>query len=84
MLLAMLAAPALGDAGKTADIWHRSVIIDAHGHIGSFKGYQIGLEPLMASAIAERQQWVADLAQEGTFEGVSEKDWRDYADRTKR
>jgi 3-hydroxyisobutyrate dehydrogenase-like beta-hydroxyacid dehydrogenase len=44
---------------------------------------EIGLEPLMASAIAERQQWVADLAQEGTFEGVGEKDWRDYADRTR-
>ena len=45
---------------------------------------EIGLEPLMASAIAERHQWIADLAREGTFEGVGESDWRDYADRTKR
>jgi 3-hydroxyisobutyrate dehydrogenase-like beta-hydroxyacid dehydrogenase len=45
---------------------------------------EIGLEPVMASAIAERHQWVADLAKDGTFEGVGESDWRGFADRTKR
>ena len=36
----------------------------------------------MASAIAARQQWVADLAREGVFDGLP-KDvrWQDYADR---
>ena len=35
----------------------------------------------MASAIADKQQWVADQARAGVFEGVG-KDarWQDYAD----
>lgn len=40
-----------------------------------------GLAPFMASAIADRQQWMADLARAGTF-GNAAKDtpWRDHAD----
>jgi len=40
-----------------------------------------GLTPFMASAIADRQQWMADLARDGTF-GQATKDtpWRDHAD----
>jgi 3-hydroxyisobutyrate dehydrogenase-like beta-hydroxyacid dehydrogenase len=41
-----------------------------------------GFEPFMASAIAGKQQWVADQAGAGVFAGVG-KDarWQDYADR---
>ncbi|MFN3569175.1 MAG: DUF1932 domain-containing protein [Polaromonas sp.] len=41
-----------------------------------------GFVPLMASAIADKQQWVADQARAGVFAGVG-KDarWQDYADR---
>ncbi len=41
-----------------------------------------GFEPFMASAIADKQQWVADQAKQGLFGGVG-KDarWQDYADR---
>ncbi len=41
-----------------------------------------GFDPLMASAIADKQQWVADLASTGVFAGLG-KDarWQDYADR---
>ncbi|MES2687751.1 MAG: DUF1932 domain-containing protein [Pseudomonadota bacterium] len=41
-----------------------------------------GFEPFMASAIADKQQWVADQARAGVFAGVG-KDarWQDYADR---
>jgi len=44
--------------------------------------HEAGMAPLMASAIAARQQWVADLAREGVFDGLP-KDvrWQDYADR---
>ncbi len=45
---------------------------------------EAGLEPFMASAIADRQQWIADRAKEGTFDGVGETDWRGLADRTRR
>ena len=43
---------------------------------------EAGFEPLMASAIADKQQWVADKAGDGVFDGL-EKDalWRSYADR---
>jgi 3-hydroxyisobutyrate dehydrogenase-like beta-hydroxyacid dehydrogenase len=43
---------------------------------------EAGFEPYMASAIAEKQQWVADQAAAGLFEGLA-KDarWQDYADR---
>jgi hypothetical protein len=43
-----------------------------------------GFEPFMASAIADKQQWVADQAAAGVFAGVGNlgKDagWQDYAD----
>nr|WP_139351781.1 NAD(P)-dependent oxidoreductase [Polaromonas sp. A23] len=41
-----------------------------------------GFDPFMASAIADKQQWVADQAKAGVFVGVG-KDarWQDYADR---
>ncbi|MDP1954572.1 MAG: DUF1932 domain-containing protein [Polaromonas sp.] len=41
-----------------------------------------GFQPLMAAAIADKQQWVADQARAGVFAGVA-KDarWQDYADR---
>ena len=36
----------------------------------------------MASAIAARQQWVADLARAGVFADLSQDArWQDYADR---
>ena len=43
---------------------------------------EAGFEPFMASAIADKQQWVADEAAEGVFDGL-EKDalWQAYADR---
>ncbi len=42
---------------------------------------EAGLDPLMTAAIAERQQWVADLARAGVFGGAA-KDvrWRTHAD----
>ena len=41
-----------------------------------------GFEPFMASAIADKQQWVADQAKQGLFDWLG-KDarWQDYADR---
>ncbi|MDP2262520.1 MAG: DUF1932 domain-containing protein [Hydrogenophaga sp.] len=41
-----------------------------------------GFQPFMASAIADKQQWVADQARAGFFAGLG-KDarWQDYADR---
>jgi 3-hydroxyisobutyrate dehydrogenase-like beta-hydroxyacid dehydrogenase len=43
---------------------------------------EAGAPPLMATAIADKQQWVADRAGEGAFKGIA-KDarWQDYADR---
>ena len=43
---------------------------------------EAGFEPFMAAAIADKQQWVADQAAAGVFEGL-EKDalWQAYADR---
>jgi 3-hydroxyisobutyrate dehydrogenase-like beta-hydroxyacid dehydrogenase len=41
-----------------------------------------GFEPFMASAIADKQQWVADQAKQGVFSGIGiEARWQDYADR---
>ena len=41
-----------------------------------------GFAPLMASAIAAKQDWVASLAREGVFDGIDAKSpWQDYADR---
>ena len=43
---------------------------------------EAGMEPLMASAIAAMQQWVADLAREGVFKALpKDARWQDYADR---
>ncbi len=43
---------------------------------------EAGFAPFMASAIADKQQWVADQARAGVFQGLA-KDacWQDYADR---
>jgi 3-hydroxyisobutyrate dehydrogenase-like beta-hydroxyacid dehydrogenase len=43
---------------------------------------EAGFEPLMAAAIAAKQQWVSDRARDDVFNGLS-KDarWQDYADR---
>ena len=42
---------------------------------------EAGFDPFMASAIADKQQWVADQARAGVFQGLA-KDarWQDYAD----
>jgi 3-hydroxyisobutyrate dehydrogenase-like beta-hydroxyacid dehydrogenase len=46
---------------------------------------EAGLEPFMASAIADRQQWVADLAKSATFAGAAKDEpWRAQADRIPR
>lgn len=43
---------------------------------------EAGFEPFMASAIAQKQQWVADCAQAGIFDGLpADARWQDYADR---
>ena len=43
---------------------------------------EAGFEPLMASAIADKQQWVADLARDGVFKDVpKDARWQDFADR---
>ena len=43
---------------------------------------ETGIEPLMATAIAAKHQWVADQAQAGVFAGVDKSAcWQDYADR---
>ncbi len=42
---------------------------------------EAGFAPLMASAIADKQQWVADHAKAGVFSDVSKgARWQDYAD----
>jgi 3-hydroxyisobutyrate dehydrogenase-like beta-hydroxyacid dehydrogenase len=46
---------------------------------------EAGFEPIMASAIAAKQQWVADQARAGVFAGVGPAGkgtapWQDYAD----
>jgi 3-hydroxyisobutyrate dehydrogenase-like beta-hydroxyacid dehydrogenase len=42
---------------------------------------EAGFEPLMAAAIAAKQQWVADAARAGVFDGVARgARWQDYAD----
>lgn len=43
---------------------------------------EAGFEPLMTRAIADKQQWVADLAREGVFRDLPrDAPWQDYADR---
>ncbi len=42
---------------------------------------EAGFAPLMTSAIADKQQWMADQARGGTFQGLSKNArWQDYAD----
>jgi len=44
--------------------------------------HEVGFPPLMARAIADKQQWVADLVKAGVFEGLArDARWQDYADR---
>jgi 3-hydroxyisobutyrate dehydrogenase-like beta-hydroxyacid dehydrogenase len=43
---------------------------------------EAGFAPLMTTAIADKQQWVADLAAAGVFDGLpKDAPWQDYADR---
>lgn len=43
---------------------------------------EAGFAPTMAAAIAEKQQWVADQAKAGVFDGLDKQaTWQDYADR---
>ena len=43
---------------------------------------EAGFDPFMAAAIADKQQWVADQAAAGLFQGVArDAPWQDYADR---
>ena len=43
---------------------------------------EAGFDPFMSSAIADKQQWVADQASAGLFEGLAkDAKWQDYADR---
>jgi 3-hydroxyisobutyrate dehydrogenase-like beta-hydroxyacid dehydrogenase len=43
---------------------------------------EAGFEPFMASATADKQQFVADCAKDGAFEGLpKDARWQDYADR---
>ncbi len=43
---------------------------------------EAGFPPFMAQAIADKQQWVADQAALGLFDGIGkEATWQDYADR---
>ena len=46
---------------------------------------EAGFDGIMASAIAQRHQWVADLAAAGAFAGVArDAGWREFADRVPR
>jgi 3-hydroxyisobutyrate dehydrogenase-like beta-hydroxyacid dehydrogenase len=43
---------------------------------------EAGFEPLMTNGTADKQQWVADLAAAGVFDGLpKDAPWQDYADR---
>jgi 3-hydroxyisobutyrate dehydrogenase-like beta-hydroxyacid dehydrogenase len=43
---------------------------------------EAGFEPFMAAAIAQKHDWVAGLARDGVFDGLSKSSvWQDYADR---
>jgi 3-hydroxyisobutyrate dehydrogenase-like beta-hydroxyacid dehydrogenase len=43
---------------------------------------EAGFDPFMSSAIADKQQWVAEQAKAGVFEGLAkDAKWQDYADR---
>ena len=46
---------------------------------------EAGFEPLMARAIADKQQWVADQAKAGVFKGIEKNaSWQEYADRLRK
>jgi 3-hydroxyisobutyrate dehydrogenase-like beta-hydroxyacid dehydrogenase len=43
---------------------------------------EAGFDPIMTGSIADKQQWVADLAREGVFRDLPKKaSWQEYADR---
>jgi 3-hydroxyisobutyrate dehydrogenase-like beta-hydroxyacid dehydrogenase len=43
---------------------------------------EAGFPPLMAAAIAEKQDWVATLASHGAFDGIpKDAPWQEYAER---
>jgi len=43
---------------------------------------EAGFEPFMPAATAGKQQWVADQARDGVFDGLArDARWQDYADR---
>lgn len=43
---------------------------------------EAGFAPTMTAAIADKQQWVADQARAGVFDGLdAQSPWQDYADR---
>jgi len=43
---------------------------------------EAGFDPFMSAAIADKQQWVADLAKAGVFKGVGKgATWQEFADR---
>jgi 3-hydroxyisobutyrate dehydrogenase-like beta-hydroxyacid dehydrogenase len=43
---------------------------------------EAGFEPFMASAIAQKHDWVANLARDGVFDGLPKSPvWQEYADR---
>jgi 3-hydroxyisobutyrate dehydrogenase-like beta-hydroxyacid dehydrogenase len=43
---------------------------------------EAGFEPFMATAIAQKHDWVAGLARDGVFDGLPKSPiWQDYADR---
>jgi hypothetical protein len=43
---------------------------------------EAGFEPLMATAIADKQQWVSDRARADVFKDLpKDARWQDYADR---
>jgi len=46
---------------------------------------EAGFEPLMTAAIADKQQWVAEQARAGVFDGVEQgARWQDWADALRR
>lgn len=46
---------------------------------------EAGFEPLMTTAIADKQQWVAEQARAGVFDGVEQgARWQDWADALRR
>jgi len=49
---------------------------------GKRRAEEAGFAAALTSAIAQKQDWVAQLAATGVFEGVSAQDpWQDYANR---